>query len=515
MGKLGIGYVHTPELGIASDGPQELNTQADYDRLFDSYERHELKQNGKALEDLFDICLRDKRVAITCFEANVCTCHRGRVAKAMSADRGQLKFRRGQLEFPGHKEEEAIQVEDDLYGERSAGETAVAAGAETLCRSRGGKVWHGLEDGAEIPARSMTAREMQERHTWRTRPDPFADTWEEIRQLLLAEPELQPKTLFEHLQRTYPGHFPDGQVRTLRRRIKFWRATGLNNLVDTREFTRAYEGLLRHYRIHGQKAQAGQANENGDVEQRHYRFKNAVDQALMLRGSRDFGSLAAYQAFLQKLFKHLNAGRHDCFLEEVSRLQPLPEHRLDSMRRERVRVSPGSLVTVHRNTYSVHSRLIGELVEARVLPDTVEIWYGDRKVEELPRLRGRRKHRIDHRHIVDWLVRKPGAFEHYRYREDLFPTGWFRLAHDALREEHGPSEAQKNTCRSWPWLPSGASPWWKMSSVCLLGRRDPLNADAVAHLTEPGAPPPLTTVEVATVSLAVFDELLSAEGSAA
>jgi hypothetical protein len=63
--------------------------------------------------------------------------------------------------------------------------------------------------------------EMQQKHTWRTRPDPFVETWEEIRQLLTAEPELQPKTLFEHLQRTYPGRFQDGQVRTLRRRIKY------------------------------------------------------------------------------------------------------------------------------------------------------------------------------------------------------------------------------------------------------------------------------------------------------
>jgi hypothetical protein len=67
--------------------------------------------------------------------------------------------------------------------------------------------------------------ERRQKHTWRTRPDPFAETWEEIRQLLTVEPELQSKTLFEHLQRTYPDRFPDGQVRTLRRRIKYWRAT--------------------------------------------------------------------------------------------------------------------------------------------------------------------------------------------------------------------------------------------------------------------------------------------------
>ena len=64
----------------------------------------------------------------------------------------------------------------------------------------------------------------------------------------------------------------------------------------------------------------------------------------------------------------------------------------------------------------------------------MEVWYAGRKVEELPRLRGRGKHRVDYRHIIDWLVRKPGAFENYRYREELFPTSRFRMAWDALRE---------------------------------------------------------------------------------
>jgi len=67
--------------------------------------------------------------------------------------------------------------------------------------------------------------EMHQKNTWRTRPDPFADKWEEIRQLLAVEPGLQAKTIFEHLQQTHPGRFSDGQVRTLRRRISYWRAT--------------------------------------------------------------------------------------------------------------------------------------------------------------------------------------------------------------------------------------------------------------------------------------------------
>ena len=61
--------------------------------------------------------------------------------------------------------------------------------------------------------------EMRQKHTWRTRPDPFADVWEQIRQQLILEPGLQAKTLFQHLQEAHPGRFSDGQVRTLRRRI--------------------------------------------------------------------------------------------------------------------------------------------------------------------------------------------------------------------------------------------------------------------------------------------------------
>jgi hypothetical protein len=82
--KLGIEYVHIPELGISSEKRQELESQADYDRLFDSYEKQELKENKRALEQLFELFLDRKRMAITCFEAHVCMCHRGRVAKALS-----------------------------------------------------------------------------------------------------------------------------------------------------------------------------------------------------------------------------------------------------------------------------------------------------------------------------------------------------------------------------------------------------------------------------------------------
>jgi hypothetical protein len=85
--------------------------------------------------------------------------------------------------------------------------------------------------------------------------------------------------------------------------------------------------------------------------------------------------------------------------------EPAAAGRLESMKRERVKVDSGSLIYVDRNVYSVHSRLIGEKVEARLGAEIVEVWYAGRKVEDLARLRGRGKHRVDYRHIIDWLVR--------------------------------------------------------------------------------------------------------------
>ncbi len=354
--------------------------------------------------------------------------------------------------------------------------------------------------------------EQNPNRTWRTRADPFDGVWEEIRHRIEAHPGLEAKTLFEALQREHPGEFADGQLRTLQRRIKRWRATegpsrevffaqkhvpgrlsqsdfthmtelgitiggqsfphmlyhfvltysnwetatlcysesfeslseglqnalwelgavplehrtdrlstAVNNMSDEKEFTSRYESLLRHYRLEGQKIQAGKANENGDVEHRHHRLKRAVDQALLLRGSRDLASNATYKEFLRLLLAQLNAGRRERLAVEMQYLRALPERRLESAKRARVKVDSGSIIYADRNVYSVNSRLIGEEVETRIYAETVEVWYADRKVEEMPRLRGRGKHRVDYRHIIDWLVRKPGAFENYRYREDCFP----------------------------------------------------------------------------------------------
>lgn len=451
--------------------------------------------------------------------------------------------------------------------------------------------------GGKLPSDEKPER------TWRTRPDPFERVQKEIQEQIDAHPGLEAKTIFEALQRKYPGEFGDGQLRTLQRHLKRWRATegpgrevfftqqhvagrlgqsdftymnelaitiggqsfahmlyhfvltysnwedatlcysesfeslsegmqnalwelggvplghrtdrlstAVNNMSDEKEFTGRYEALLRHYRMNGEKIQAGKANENGDIEQRHHRLKRAIDQALMLRGSRDFASVADYRQFLRLLLVRLNAGRRERLKVEMQYLKALPDGRLESTKRVKVKVDSGSVIYVDRNVYSVHSRLIGEQVEARLSAETMEVWYAGQMIEQLPRLRGRGKHRVDYRHIIDWLVRKPGAFENYRYRDELFPTSRFRMAWDALRDL-APVRANRRYLEILQLAAEEGEALVDGALRALLEEGEigegKLSVEAIRLvLTETSHVLPVTDIAVAEIALASFDELL-------
>ena len=266
--------------------------------------------------------------------------------------------------------------------------------------------------------------ELKPQHTWRTRKDPFEDAWDDIKSMLEINPGLEAKTLFEYFQRISPDDFTYGQLRTLQRRIKIWRAvegppkevfftqihrpgelgqsdfthmdklgvtisgvpfdhmiyhfvltysnwetgticfsesfeslsqglqnalwelggvpekhrtdcltTAVNKADNPEEFTRRYQDLVDHYGITACKTNPNSPHENGDVEQRNYRFKKAVDQALLLRGNRNFDDRTSYKDFLRKLFIQLNAGRKKRFMEEQAVLHRLPKRRIDSCKR--------------------------------------------------------------------------------------------------------------------------------------------------------------------------------------
>jgi hypothetical protein len=433
--------------------------------------------------------------------------------------------------------------------------------------------------------------------TWRTREDPFSDVWSEVVALLEQGSGWEVKTLFEELQRRYPGRFADGQLRTLQRHVKQWLAkhgpdkevfftqdhmpgrlgasdfTRMNDLGVTINgepfahlayhfvltysnwehitvcfsesfesfcdgfqnavwalggvpaahrsdrmtlavqasgslfFTRRYEAVMAHYRVRPQAINAGKGHENGDAEQSHNRFKNAVRQALLLRGSRDFPGREAYVAFLRGVCAKRNAKNQEPFEKEKKQLRSLPARRLESFRRRPVRVQPGSIIAVDRNSYSVPARLIGEMVEARIYADTIEVWYGQRKEEVLPRLRGRNKHHINYRHVIEWLVRKPGAFAGYRYRAELFPTSRFRMAYDYLA-----ATASGRSAREYLGILHLAA---RQSEVevdealrRLLEAGSGVSLAAVEALVQEGmAPARMMEVRVAPINLSTYDDL--------
>jgi hypothetical protein len=287
-------------------------------------------------------------------------------------------------------------------------------------------------------------------------------------------------------------------------------SAAVNNLSEEKEFTQRYQALMDHYELAKEKIRPREAHENGDIESSHRHFKTAVAQQLMMRGSHDFENLALYKLFLQEVVDGRNAGRKKRFQEELPELQPLPKDRMACFRRESVRVNTGSLIHVQNNTYSVDSRLKGERVEVRLYANYVEIWYAQRRVDRFTRLRGQGKQLINYRHIIDTLVRKPGAFENYRYREELFPTSRFRMAYDQLRETLGPRASVKEYLKILHDAAHESETAVDEAPRALQAKEQPVTAEAVRQFIQKGVlAMPVTDVHVCQPDLTSFDKLFS------
>ena len=401
--------------------------------------------------------------------------------------------------------------------------TQEAAAAAAGMSQRTARTW---QQGA------LPSQKKQER-TWRTRVDPFAQSWETVVVPLLVRDEegkLEAGTVLEELERKEPGKYGPDKLRTLQRRMKEWRALqgpprpvyfpqehepGREAAVDFtdcgalgvrvggeplphllflfvlsysgwlwvcravsetfealvegvqgalwalggvpqvlrsdnlsaatyelssggRELTKRYQKFLTYYGLRSTRIRPGESHENGVVEKAHDVLKGALEQALLVRGSRDFADEAAYDQFVQETAQRVR-NRHvaEELGQEQELLRRLPGAPLATYTTYQSTVRKWSTIQVGGRTYSVPSRLIGQEVEARQYAQRVEVYYRGRLVETMPRLRGEQAHRIDYRHVIWSLVRKPGAFARYRFREDLFPSLVFRRAYDALRQSHG------------------------------------------------------------------------------
>ena|SRR5690242_17384810 len=277
-----------------------------------------------------------------------------------------------------------------------------------------------------------------------------------------------------------------------------------------RALNRRYRGLLEHYGLRSSLIQVGEAHENGVVEQAHRRTKSILTQALLLRGSCNFGSVEAYQQWLRAVMEGEHNSRiTERLAEERRHLRPLPAAPIPAYTKLAARVRRWSTITVLGHIYSLPSRLIGEQVTVCIYAEHLEVYYREQLVERLPRLHHKGQVHIDYRHIIRTLVRKPGAFARYRWREELFPSVIFRRAYDALRSRLG-ERASAEYVRILSLAAEHGAATVEQVLGPLLDGSERFNAEQLQSLIEP-ARPALPAVTITRPDLRLYDALLSEE----
>lgn len=209
-----------------------------------------------------------------------------------------------------------------------------------------------------------------------------------------------------------------------------------------REFNPDFLSVVKHYGMKAQTIGIDCPDQNGDVESQNGHLKRRLDQHLLLRGHRDFETVGAYDGFVVGVLDKANQPRRARLAEEYKVMRPLPPTRLSEYDELRCPVSQHSTIRVKKVVYSVPARLIGQELRVEVYEMELKIFHERELLLSLPRVRGDRGAKIDYRHIIEHLLRKPGAFAHYVHREELFPDSAFRLAYDRLVADHGERAGQ-------------------------------------------------------------------------
>lgn len=285
------------------------------------------------------------------------------------------------------------------------------------------------------------------------------------------------------------------------------------------DLTTRYEDLCRHYGMRPSRNNRGIAHENGSIEGPHGHLKQAIADALLLRGSRDFDDLAAYRAFIDELVSRRNSRQRVRIDAERAVLKPLPKGRTQDFEEVLVRVTSSGGFTLRKVFYTVPSRLIGHRLRVRLYDDRLELFVGGTPLLTVARGRasakGKHGHVVDYRHVIHALRRKPMALLNLVYRDQLFPREAYRRTFEALLGDLG----ERAACRC-------------MVDLLALAHERGCEADLAEHLEallaraelpdpadlrqrfapDPGA---LPVIEVPLASLISYDELMSTAGDSA
>ena len=205
---------------------------------------------------------------------------------------------------------------------------------------------------------------------------------------------------------------------------------------NKRPFNDEYVTLMAHLGMKPRTIGIGESEQNGDVEAANGVLKRRLEQALLLRGSRDFESGDAWQEFIDAVARKANKGRGRRVGEEIAMMRELVVTKLPEYVVEDAIVSDWSTIRIKQCAYSVPSRLIGSWVRVWIFEDKIEVYFAEELQLGCERLRGRGSCRIDYRHVIKSLVRKPGGFARYVYREEMFPSVAFRRAYDTIQSPH-------------------------------------------------------------------------------
>jgi hypothetical protein len=277
-----------------------------------------------------------------------------------------------------------------------------------------------------------------------------------------------------------------------------------------RVYNTDYLALLEHFRVEPRTTHLDSPDENGDIEAANGALKRALEQHLLLRGSRDFESIEQYETFVQEVMRKRNQLRQHRLDEELEVMRPVSVTPLPEMREYRPRVSRSGTIRVLNNSYSVPSGMVGRQVVARVFEWHIEVHFAGRLIQQMPRLTGRKQTRVDYRHVIDSLLRKPGGFRRYLHREQMFPQPVFREAWEHLDARTSPRRADLIYLRILKLAADYMESEVALALQMLLDDDDVWDDEIVASLVKPEVPP-APTMDRPEIHLDEYDALLAGQ----
>jgi hypothetical protein len=277
-----------------------------------------------------------------------------------------------------------------------------------------------------------------------------------------------------------------------------------------RGYNENYLALMKHHDVVPRTTHLNAPNENGDIEAANGAFARALLQHLLLRGSRDFASIADYEAFVQQVARQRNRRRAKRVAEEIAVMRPLTVAPLPERREYRVRVSREGTIRVLKHPYSLPSGTTGKQVTAWVSEWEIEVYYGTQLVRRMPRLTSGGQTDVNYRHVVGSLLRKPGGFRNYRYFDHLFPTPVFRLAWEHLDGRLRAPRAEITYLRILKLAADHLETDVEAALQLALESDDHWDEHTITAAIRPTLPSP-PALECGVVDLAAYDQLLHGE----